>query len=93
MTPRPRTWIQEERRRTLGDWVAFCPGCGHTLRYFESFEAEVPERCSQCAGELRRTCPSCGARFPSAFLVECEECGAAVRPPELFGGPIRRAGR
>lgn len=93
MTARRRTWIQEERRRTLGDWVAFCPGCGHTLRYFEDFEADVPERCPQCTGELQRTCPSCGARFPSAFLVECEECGAAVRPPDLFGGPIRRAGR
>ena len=29
-----RNWIQEERRKTLGDWVAFCLCCGHTLRYF-----------------------------------------------------------
>lgn len=88
-----RNWIQEERRRTLGDWVAFCVGCGFTVRYFEGFEDELAPVCPQCAGELRRTCTACGERFPSAFQVECEGCGAAVRPPELFGGPIRRAGR
>jgi rRNA maturation endonuclease Nob1 len=92
--PRPkRNWIQEERRKTLGDWVAFCLGCGHTLRYFEDFEAELPAACPQCAGELRARCPACGERFPSAFQVECEGCGAEVRPPELFGGPIRKPGR
>jgi hypothetical protein len=92
--PRPkRNWIQEERRKTLGDWVAFCVGCGFTLRYFEESEAELPAACPSCDGELRRRCPSCGARFPSAFLVECEECGTGVRPAELFGGPIRRSGR
>jgi len=88
-----RNWIQEERRKTLGDWVAFCVGCGFTLRYFEETEDELPASCPSCAGELRRRCPSCGARFPSAFLVECEECGAEVRPAELFGGPIRKPGR
>ena len=41
--PRPkRNWIQEERRRTLGDWVAFCPGCGHVARYFEEHEDARP---------------------------------------------------
>jgi ribosomal protein S27E len=93
MTAPRRNWIQEERRRTLGDWVAFCLGCGHTQRYFEESELDLPERCPQCGDALRRRCPSCNARLPSAFLVECEECGAEVRPRELFGGPIRRAGR
>jgi hypothetical protein len=88
-----RSWIQEERRRTLGDWVAFCPGCGFTVRYFEDFEAELPGGCPQCAAELRSRCSSCGARFPSAFQVECEECGAELRPRELFGTPIRKRGR
>ena len=88
-----RNWIQEERRKTLGDWVAFCLHCGHTLRYFEASEAELPPECPQCAGTLRSRCPACGARFPSAFQVECEECGADVRPNALFGGPIRRRGR
>jgi len=23
-----KNWIQEERRKTLGDWVAFCLTCG-----------------------------------------------------------------
>ncbi len=94
MAARPkRNWIQEERRRTLGDWVAFCAGCGFTVRYFEEVEAELPHACPQCAGEVRHLCPSCGARFPSAFQVECEQCGAGIRPRELFGGPIRKAGR
>jgi hypothetical protein len=88
--PAKRNWIQEERRKTLGDWVAFCVRCGHTLRYFEEFEADLSRDCPQCAGELRSRCPACGARFPSAFQVECEECGAEVRPSELFGSAIRR---
>jgi predicted amidophosphoribosyltransferase len=88
-----RNWIQEERRRTLGDWVAFCLGCGFTVRYFEESEVEVPQACPQCAGEVRHLCPSCGARFPSAFQVVCEVCGVEVRPRELFGGAIRKPGR
>ncbi len=88
-----KNWIQEERRRTLGDWVAFCMRCGFALRYFVELEAEVPGVCPQCAGELRRRCPACGARFTSVFDVACEECGADVRPAELFGVPIRKPGR
>jgi predicted RNA-binding Zn-ribbon protein involved in translation (DUF1610 family) len=88
-----RSWIQEERRRTLGDWVAFCGACGFTLRYFEEFEQAVPAACPQCEANLLCRCDACGARFPSAFQVECEECGAEVRRNELFGGPIRRSGR
>jgi ribosomal protein S27E len=83
-------WLREERRKTLGDWVAFCVDCGHTQRYFEEFEAELPERCPQCTGELRWRCPECGARFSSAFAVDCEACGHALRPDEQFGVPIRR---
>jgi rRNA maturation endonuclease Nob1 len=88
-----RNWIQEERRKTLGDWVAFCVGCGYTQRYFEESEAELPSVCPQCAGQVRSRCPACEARFPSAFSVECEECGAEVRPRELFGVAIRKRGR
>ena len=88
-----RNWIQEERRRTLGDWIAFCPSCGHVARYFEDLEAERPTRCPQCETELVARCPSCDARLPSAFQVECEECGSALRENQLFGVPIRRVGR
>ncbi len=88
-----KNWIQEERRKTLGDWVAFCLRCGFTQRYFEEFEAELPEACPQCAGEMRWRCQSCGARFSSAFAVECESCSAEVRAPELFGTRIRRGDR
>ncbi len=88
-----RNWIQEERRKTLGDWVAFCLGCGHTLRYFLENESELPAACPQCGGEVRHRCPSCAALIPSAFAVECEGCGAAVRRPELLGTAIRKPGR
>jgi predicted RNA-binding Zn-ribbon protein involved in translation (DUF1610 family) len=88
-----RSWIQEERRRTLGDWVAFCLRCGHTQRYFSGGEEAVPQDCPQCGGEIRHRCPACDAPIPSAFAVACEECGGEVRPPELFGTAIRKPGR
>ncbi len=88
-----RNWIQEERRRTLGDWVAFCPGCGHVVRYFAALESARPTVCPQCTTALVARCPSCDARVASAFQVECEDCGAQLRANELFGGAIRRPGR
>ena len=87
---RAADWLREERRRTLGDWVAFCLACGFLQRYFEAFEDELPSACPQCGGELLARCPGCGARFSSAFAVECEGCGAALRPREQFGVPIRK---
>jgi hypothetical protein len=88
-----RNWIQEERRKTLGDWVAFCVACGFTVRFFTDSEADLPAECPQCRGELRHRCPSCNALIASAFAVECEECDAALRPAELFGSRIRKPGR
>jgi hypothetical protein len=88
---RASDWLREERRRTLGDWVAFCPGCGHVQRYFAELEANLPARCPACGGELRARCPACGARIASAFAVACEECEADLRPAEAFGVPIRKA--
>ena len=86
-------WLREERRKTLGDWVAFCLGCGHAQRYFEETEDWVPERCPQCDGEIRLRCPACEARIASMFAVECEECSMELRPPEGFGAPIRKRGK
>jgi hypothetical protein len=83
-------WLREERRKTLGDWVALCVRCGHVQRYFEEFESDLPATCPQCAGEMRWRCAACGARFGSAFAVDCETCGEALRPSEQFGIPIRR---
>jgi ribosomal protein S27E len=83
-------WLREERRRTLGDWVAFCPRCGHAQRYFEGSERELPGVCPTCAAELVSRCRCCGARIASAFAVECEACGTALREPIGFGVPIRR---
>jgi rRNA maturation endonuclease Nob1 len=84
-------WLREERRKVLGDWVAFCLGCGAARRWFEDFEAEVPETCPQCGGKLLRRCPACDAPFSSLAVVDCESCGEPVRPNELFGSRIRRA--
>jgi ribosomal protein S27E len=84
-------WLREERRKTLGDWVAFCLGCGYVQRYFEELEAELPPACPQCGGEMRARCPECGARFSSAFAVDCERCGTQLRPREQFGVRIRRS--
>jgi hypothetical protein len=86
-------WLREERRKTLGDWVAFCMTCGLAQRYFDENEGELPQACPQCQGEMRSRCPACDARFSSAFAVECESCGGELRPPTAFGVPIRKAGR
>jgi hypothetical protein len=87
-------WLREERRKTLGDWVAFCLACGHAQRYFTDREEEtVPSACPQCGGELRSRCPECSGRISSMFAVECEECGGALRPAQAFGSPIRKPGK
>jgi ribosomal protein S27E len=83
-------WLREERRRTLGDWVAFCSSCGHVQRYFEGSESELPASCPTCGSAMVSSCGRCGARIASAFAVECEDCGAPLREAEAFGGPIRR---
>jgi ribosomal protein S27E len=83
-------WLREERRKVLGDWVAFCLDCGHSQRWFEQFEAEVAEVCPQCGGQMLRRCPACASPFSSMFAVDCESCGEALRSPKLFGTNIRR---
>src|SRR5438270_10581332 len=83
-------WLREERRKTLGDWVAFCVSCGFTQRYFEQGAQQLPASCPGCGGEFRSQCPACGERFSSAFAVECDRCRGALRPRELLGTPSRR---
>ncbi|HET7045051.1 MAG TPA: hypothetical protein VFI37_09400 [Gaiellaceae bacterium] len=82
--------FREERRKVLGDWVAFCLSCGSARRWFEQFESEVPETCPECGGAMLRRCPACSAAFSSVFAVDCEECGGRLREPTLFGSQIRR---
>jgi hypothetical protein len=84
-------WLREERRKVLGDWAAVCLDCGAAQRWFEEFEAELPERCGACSGTMRHRCPACNAPFSSVFAIECERCGAELRPRELFGTAIRRS--
>jgi predicted RNA-binding Zn-ribbon protein involved in translation (DUF1610 family) len=83
-------WLREERRKVLGDWVAFCLECGAARRWFEQFEDEVPEECPQCGGVMLRRCQACSAPISSTFAVDCEGCGESLRPAELFGSRIRR---
>jgi ribosomal protein S27E len=90
---RASDWLREERRKILGDWVAFCVGCGHAQRYFEGNEAELLPACPVCGDELRRRCPACGARFSSVFAVACEACGAALRPATAHGIRINKRSR
>jgi hypothetical protein len=84
-------WLREERRKTLGDWVAFCLQCGFAQRYFEEWEEKLPPSCPACDGEMRSRCPTCDARFSSVFAVDCEQCGNALRPAEQLGVKIRRS--
>jgi ribosomal protein S27E len=84
-------WLNEERRKTLGDWVAFCVDCGFAQRYFDESEGELPAACPQCGGEVRSHCPACNARFSSVFAVDCEACGGKLRQPTALGLRIRRA--
>jgi ribosomal protein S27E len=86
-------WLREERRRTLGDWVAVCPACGHGQRYFADTEAEVEPVCPTCGTKLLTRCPSCEARIASMFAVACEECGEQLRAETGFGVPVRRRPR
>jgi predicted RNA-binding Zn-ribbon protein involved in translation (DUF1610 family) len=83
-------WLREERRKVLGDWVAFCLSCGAAQRWFEEFEDDVARECPQCGGEMLRRCPSCNAPFTSVFAVQCESCRSPLREDELFGSKIRR---
>ena len=85
--------LREERRKTLGDWVAVCPGCGHGQRYFTETEDDIGARCPTCEGELLTRCPACSARISSMFAVSCEECEQTLRAPEQFGTAIRRPKR
>ena len=83
-------WLREERRKVLGDWAAFCLTCGAAQRWFEKSEADVPAECAQCGGQMLKRCPSCDEPFSSMFAVDCEACGAQLRPAELFGTRIKR---
>ncbi len=87
-------WLREERRKVLGDWVAFCLGCGGRPALVRGVRGRgglgLPP---PGGGVMLRRCPACDAPFSSTFAVECESCGTKLRENQLFGGAIRRAGR
>jgi len=83
-------WLREERRKTLGDWIAVCVGCGHAQRYFADVDGEVDYVCPTCDESMLTRCPACNARISSMFAVNCEECESPIRPAEQFGTAIRR---
>ena len=75
-------WLREERRKTLGDWVAFCLTCGFAQRYFDESEGELPQRVPAVRRrDPLRAAPSAmrasAPRSPSSAKV----CGAELRPP------------
>ena len=91
---RKRSWLHEERRRTLGDWVALCLGCGHVQRYFEETESgaarDVPAmRPPAPATAVRRAAH--GSRPPSRSSAR--SAARRLRADEAFGSRIREAGR
>ncbi len=76
-------------RREVLDGVTSGQGhCDPSRSRFASFS-----ECPHCGGETRHRCPACDAPFPSAFAIECEECGAEIRPPEVLGVRIRKPGK
>jgi hypothetical protein len=83
-------WLREERRKVLGDWAAFCLNCGAVQRWFEEFEAELPDQCPACGGPFIHHCPSCNEPFSSAFAVNCESCAKPLRAGSMFGTKIRK---
>ena len=87
-------WLREERRTRgwsgLSETRAMAWERPVLGRWFEEFESELPAACPTCGGALLHRCPACNAPFSSAFAVECEECRAPLREPELLGVKIRR---
>ena len=81
-------WLREERRKTLGDWVAFCRTCGFAQRYFDESEGELPKACPDCGGEMRSRCPECDHEIRWYHNVpvlgwimlggRCYDCGARI---------------
>jgi hypothetical protein len=74
----------------LGDACAFCTGCGWGRRYMLPDASGVPAACPDCGGGVLAACPDCGTPIRSLMALTCSSCAAELRPPELFGRPIRR---
>ena len=90
---RKRNWIQEERRKTLGDYTCFCLACGSVWRYFLEGEAELPAACPHCGGETRAPLPRVLGAVPVRVRGRVRGVRRAVRPPEVLGVRIRKPGR
>jgi predicted amidophosphoribosyltransferase len=50
----------------------------------------LPAECPDCGGEVITACRRCGAGIASLMALTCAECGAELRPAQLFGVDIRR---
>lgn len=90
---RAADWLRDERRKVLGSSAAVCLSCGAGRRWFEEFEDEAVEECPFCRGQMLRRCAGCSAPLVSVFQVECEGCGATLRPDAVNGLKIRRSTR
>jgi hypothetical protein len=79
-----------DRSRELGDCCGFCVRCGWGRRFMAGGAAAVPAECPDCGGRVLTACPACGESIASLMALTCRACGAELRPPDAFGGPIRR---
>ena len=82
----------ENRNTELGDRACFCAGCGWARRYYPGV-VEPPSECPNCDGAIVSACPSCGTDILSIMAVECDECEAPLREPEVNGVRIHRPKR
>jgi len=79
-----------DRNRELGDSCGFCVRCGWGRRFMTGDQSALPAHCPDCGGDVIFACPDCGAPIVSLMGIGCRECGASLRPPDLFGVSIRR---
>lgn len=81
------------RNTELGDRACFCASCGWARRFYPGV-VEPPAHCPDCDGAVISACPGCGESVLSVMAVECDVCGAELRPNQNAAGlPIRRPKR
>lgn len=81
------------RNTELGDRACFCSECGWARRFYPGV-VEPPSDCPSCSARVVSACAQCGADILSVMAVQCDECEAQLRAPDVSGGVrIRRSPR
>jgi hypothetical protein len=63
--------------------LAFCNGCGYSVRYGKTYSPNVgvsqnipkPEFCPKCAARMLYGCPNCGEPRETMADKFCKKCG------------------